>query len=102
MLHRDRRYQKPVLDNGHCKWYWSEHFQKYLSLQQADNLPPLKGLGCFEVEGPGINDLTLIDDKQNVLAAYPNNLEGQDQMTCFINILKVSKHYDEHEQLNLQ
>lgn len=102
MLNRNKRYEKPVFDNGHCKWYWSEYFQSYLTSKQADNLPPLQGLGCFEVKGPDINDLTLIDDKQKILAAYSNTVEGRDQMTCFINILKVSKHYDEHKQLNLQ
>jgi len=86
---------KPMFDNGHCKWYIDKHFQMYLENQQALNLPKLKGLGCFIVKGPDIEDYVLIDSEQNILASFKYTQEGFRQMEARINIIKISKHYDE-------
>lgn len=92
---------KPDFTNGEFKWYFDKHFQRQIENEQADNLPKLKGLGCFVVKNKEIEDYVLIDDKQNVIAAYPYNLEGHDQMTVKINIIKIAKHYDEYEKANV-
>lgn len=91
----------PDFDNGTTKWYINKHFQNYLENEQADNLPKLKGFGCFNVIAEEVNDLVLIDHKQNILGAYSNTLEGEDQMTAKINIIKISKHYDDCEKVNI-
>lgn len=92
---------KPYFENGDFKWYVDKHFQNYIENKQADNLPELDGLGCFVVKGKDTEDYVLIDDKQNVISAYPYTLEGYGQMEAKINIIKVSKHFDEHEKTNI-
>jgi hypothetical protein len=89
--------ETPMFDNGHCKWFIEKHFQNYLENEQADNLPKLKDLWCFIVKGPDIEDYVLIDGKQNILASFKYTQEGFGQMEARINIIKVSKHYDDHE-----
>jgi hypothetical protein len=88
---------KPTFTNGDFNWYIDEVFQNYIQTQQADNLPNLKGIGCFIVKNDKIEDYVLIDNKQNVIAAYPYNQNGYEQMTAKINIIKISKHFEEHE-----
>ena len=88
---------EPDFDNGQFKWYVDKHFQSYLENQQADNLPKLKGLGCFIVKGGDKEDYVLIDNKQNIISAYPYTTEGFTQMEAKIKIIKISKHFDEHE-----
>jgi hypothetical protein len=89
--------EKPIFDNGHCKWYLDKHFQMYLTNQQAENLPRLEDLRCFIVKGPDIEDYVLIDDKQNILASFKYTQEGFGQMEARINIMKISKNYNDHE-----
>ena len=93
--------EKPMFDNGHCKWYVSKKFQKYIKTEQAGNLPKLKGFGCFIVKGKDVEDLVLIDSKQNILGSYPYTFNGYEQMEAKINIIKISKHYDKYEKANV-
>lgn len=81
--------------NGDFKWYIDNHFQNYIENEQAVNLPKLKGFGCFVVKSKDVEDYVLIDNKQNVIDACPYTLEGYGQMEAKINIIKISKHYDE-------
>lgn len=91
---------KPDFVNGEFKWYIDPHFQKYIESEQADNLPKLKGFGCFVVVGNDIEDYVLIDDKQNVIDAY-SYLDGFEQMEAKINIIKISKAFDDYEKTNV-
>lgn len=92
---------KPDFENGQFKWYIDRHFQNYLENTQADNLPQLKGLGCFIVKSKDVEDYVLIDHRQNILAAYPYTFNGYEQMEAKINIIKISKHFDEYEKTNI-
>lgn len=87
-----------VHDNGVTKWYVSPYFMSYLAREQSDNLPKLEGYGCFVVKGDGVEDYVLIDSSQSVLAHYPYPA-GAEQMEAKINIMKISKNYDDHENL---
>ena len=89
-----------VFDNGTCKWYYNIYFQKYLTTQQSDNLPILNGLGCFNVKGNDIDDIVLIDNKQNIVKSFKNSSEGTEQMEVFINMLKIDKHFGKTENIN--
>lgn len=93
--------EKPVFFNNGYSWYIDRYFQNYLENQQAENLPSLKGYGVFKVSGLGNNEYVLINDNQQVLTAYNYNAEGKDQMTARINIMKVSKHFDDYEKKNV-
>ena len=95
---KDFRDVKPDFTNDLTKWYLDEHFNNYLKYQQAINLPPLKDLGVFVVIGPGIKDYVLIDGNQNIVAAFKYTSEGFGQMEARINIMKISKSFDDHEQ----
>ncbi len=92
---------KPTFENGQFKWYVDPYFQKYLENEQADNLPKIKGLGCFVVKTDEIEDYVLIDNKQNIIAGYPYTTHGHEQMLVKINIIKISQHYDEYEKSNI-
>lgn len=79
-------------DNGQTKWYKEPELQKYIETQQAENLPSLKGMGCFIVKGVSSNgddveDLVLINHSQQILGNYPYSLNGYEQMEAKINIL---------------
>lgn len=91
--------EKLYWENGDIKWYALKRFDDKISTKEAENLPKLDGLAVFRVENKkeNINDLVLINDNQEVLKYYTYSIEGIDQMTCFINILKIQKHYDESE-----
>lgn len=91
----------PYFVNGDFKWYIDTHFQNYIETKQADNLPKLKGLACFVVKNNDIEDYVLIDNKQNVIDGYPYTFEGYGQMEAKINIIKISKHFDEYEKTNV-
>ncbi len=99
MVKIDFNKEKCVFDNGTCKWYIDKYFQNYIENEQKINLPKLKGYGCFIVKGKDIEDYVLIDHKQNILASYHYNSEGFGQMEAFINIMKVSKHFDDYEKV---
>ena len=100
MIKIDFEKTKPDFVNGEFKWYIDKHFQNYIENKQADNLPKLNGFGCFVVKSNDIEDYVLIDDKQNVIDGYPYTIEGHGQMEAKINILKISKCYDEYEKAN--
>jgi len=87
--------------NGDFKWYIDEYFKNYITTKQAYNLLRLEGIACYVVKNDEIEDYVLIDSKQTVLAAYPYNLGGADQMQARINIIKISKHYDDYEKTNI-
>lgn len=89
--------ETPYFDNGEFKWYVDKHFQNYLKNSQANNLPKLKGFGCFVVIGKDTKDYVLINDKQQALASYLYNSEGEEQMEARIKIMKISKHFDDNE-----
>ena len=99
MVKIDFNKEKCAFDNGTCKWYIDKHFQNYIENEQKINLPKLKGYGCFIVKGKDIEDYVLIDHKQNIIASYHYNGEGYGQMEAMINIMKVSKHYDDCEKV---
>lgn len=92
---------KPDFINGDFKWFIDKHFKNYIETEQANNLPKLKGFGCFVVKNKDVKDYVLIDNKQNVIDAYPYTLEGYGQMEAKINIIKISKYYDECEKANI-
>lgn len=87
---------KPDFVNGDFKWYIDKYFQKYITTEQAENLPKLENLMCFVVKGPDVQDYVLINSKQEILAgySYPHEFE---EMEAKINIMKISKHFDNYE-----
>lgn len=92
--------QHPVLKTDKGVWYVETSLQKYLQREQAENLPPIKNMGTFVFVGDNKeNDIVLINDKQEVVKTYNYSREGYDQMTAFINIIKISLHYAQHEQI---
>jgi hypothetical protein len=92
---------KPDFVNGDFKWYIDKHFQNYIENKQAENLPKLIGLGCFIVKSIEVEDYVLIDNKQNVIDAYPYTFEGYGQMEAKINSIKIHKHFEEYEKTNV-
>jgi len=92
---------KPTFINDDFEWYLDEYLQKYIQTQQAENLPKLSKLEIFVVKGKDILDYVLIDDKKNVITHYTYNREGFEQMQTRINIMKISKHFDEYERNNI-
>jgi hypothetical protein len=91
---------KPDFVNGDFKWYIDKHLQNYIENKQADNLPELKGFSCFVVKSKDVEDYVLIDNKQNVIDAY-SYPSGFDQMEAKINIIKISKAFDDYEKANI-
>jgi hypothetical protein len=86
---------KPYFVDGTTKWFYSIYLNDYIVNKQSFNLLELEKLYCFIVKGEGnINDLVLIDDKQNVMTFYNYSHNGYEQMIAFINMLKISKYYD--------
>lgn len=92
--------EKPVFTNGEFNWYIDKYFQNYIENTQAENLPKLKNVGCFIVKSSEIEDYVLINNKQEVLAAYPYP-NGFEQMEAKINIIKIAKHYENAEKLHV-
>ena len=92
---------KPYFDNGDFKWYIDEYFREYINNKQAENLPKLENLGCFIVKGNDIEDYVLINNKQEVIKAYTYSITGFEQMVTFLNMLKITKNYDEYEKGNV-
>lgn len=89
---------QPVFLNNGYSWYIDRYFQNYLENEQAENLPRLNGYGCFKVTSKEGSEYVLINHKQQVLAVFNYNAEGKDQMQARINIMKVSKHFDDYEK----
>jgi hypothetical protein len=87
-------------NNENFRWYVCKELQRYIETKQTENLPKLIGFGCFIVKGKDIEDYVLIDNKQNIIGSYPYTLEGFGQMEAKINIIKISKHYDDYEKEN--
>ena len=87
---------KPDFENDGFKWYIDKHFQRYITTEQAENLPKLENLMCFVVKGPYVQDYVLINDKQEILAGYPYP-HGFEELEAKINIIKISKHFDAYE-----
>jgi len=92
--------ETPYWINGDFKWYIDKKHQDYITKEQADNLPKLTNLGIFRVvnEKENIDDYVLIDDKQQPIKSYTYNSEGAEQLKAFINILKVSEHFEQNEK----
>lgn len=89
-------------NNGQTKWYKEPYFQKYIETQQKENLPSLKGMGCFIVKGISSNgddveDLVLINHHQQILGNYSYSPIGYEQMEAKINIIKISQSFDDYE-----
>ena len=101
MMKIDFNVVEPTFINGDFKWYLDEYFQNYIGNMQAVNLPKINDLACFIVRSNNLEDYVLIDNKQNVVAGYPYTDSGFEQMLCKINIIKIAKHYDEHEKSNI-
>jgi hypothetical protein len=90
--------ENPTFDMGEFKWYLDKYLQNYIENKQAENLPKLEALFCFVVKGKDVEDYVLIDNKQNIISAYPYTLDGKGQMEAKINILKIIKNYDDYEK----
>jgi hypothetical protein len=92
--------ETPYWIDGDFKWYIDKKYQKYLTTEQAENLPKITDIGAFRVvnEVEDIDDYVLIDNNQQFLISYPFTIQGGEQLEAFINILKVSKYYDEFER----
>jgi|LakMenE18May11ns_1017448.scaffolds.fasta_scaffold9945074_7 hypothetical protein len=91
---------KPDFNNGVTMWYVDPYFKMILENQQKVNLPKLENHMVFVVKGENISDLVLINDKQQVIKSYENfNQNNIEAMECFINVLKISKHYNETENI---
>jgi hypothetical protein len=90
----------PDFINGDFKWHIDKKYQKYLTTEQAENLPKLTNLGVFRVvnEKEGIDDYVLIDNKQTPINYYSYSPQGAEQLEAFINMLKISKHYNDYEK----
>ena len=91
----------PYYVNGDFKWYVDKYFQDYIENKQAENLPRLKGFGCFVVKNNDTEDYVLIDNKQNIIDACKYNYEGFEHMQAKINIIKISQHFEEYENNNV-
>ena len=90
--------EKPYFVNEiGLKWYYEKELQRRIENEQAENLPKLKGLGCFVVKGKDVEDIVLINNKQEVVCAFPYTFNGFEQMEARINIIKISKNYDDNE-----
>lgn len=91
--------EQPYWINGNFKWYIDKKYQKYIDCEQAENLPRLEGLGIFRVvnEKENIDDYVLIDDKRNPIKNYKYSGSGAEQLEAYLNVLKVSKHFDSFE-----
>lgn len=101
MLRIDFDKTEPYFINGNFKWYIDQHFKILIENKQADNLPKLENIGCFIVKNDDIEDYVLINNEQNIIASYPYTFEGYKQMEIMINIIKISKHFDEYEKNNI-
>lgn len=93
---------EPFYINGDFKWYRDEKTQKFLSSENDFNLPALKNLHCCIVinEKEGVCDYVLLDEKQNIICGYeyPNQYHEYETK---IKMLKIIKHYDDHEKTNV-
>lgn len=89
---------KPYFEHKDFKWYIDEDLQDYIQSKQAANLPKLKNLACFIVVNKDSQKYVLIDNKQNIISEYQYNSEGYGQTQAKINILKIHKHFQEHEK----
>lgn len=97
MIIQDFSKLTPNFDNGTTKWYKHNGLQHFIENSQKENLPALSGLGCFNVVGKDVNDIVLINNKQEILANFNNHMEGYDQMYARISMMKINKHYDKHD-----
>jgi len=91
---------EPAFENeGGFKWYIDPYFQEYINTKQKENLPKLENLGCFVVvnEKQETKDFVLINNKQQIIDAYPYNNGGFEQMEAKLNMLKITKHFDDYE-----
>ena len=68
-----------LLDNGICKWYLHDEINKYINSCQEENLPILNNLICCNVVGVELDDLVLIDGKQNIIHCQYNTFDGMEQ-----------------------
>lgn len=100
MYKPDFKTLKPNFQSEDFKWYLDVELQKKIETNEADNLPSLKDLYCFIVinETKNISDYVLIDNNQNVISSYDYSFNGYEQMIAKINIIKITQHFDEHEQ----
>ncbi len=96
--------EKPYWINGDYSWYIDKKYQTYLETEQAENLPKLTGLGVFRVvnKKEAIDDYVLIDDKQQAIQSYNYNSAGAEQLKAFLNILKVSNHFNKEEKVGFK
>jgi len=100
MYKPDFKTLKPNFQSEDFKWYLDVELQKKIETNEFENLPSLKDLYCFIVinETKNISDYVLIDNNQNVISSYDYSFNGYEQMIAKINIIKISQHFDEHEQ----
>lgn len=84
---------------GKFKWYTDETHQKYVSSENAENLPALTNLGCFIVVGETV-DYVMINDKQEIICSYPYPSKSDEYITK-INMFKIAKHFDTYEKSNI-
>lgn len=92
--------ETPYFVNGNSKWYMLPKLNKYITTEQADNLPKLDNLYVFVVKNDEVNDIVLIDGNQNILRYKDNNLQGYHEMEVYINMLKIKQHFNLKEKSN--
>lgn len=90
---------KPFFTDGNSNWYFDKYLQDYIRSKQAENLPKLNNVNaCIAINTDrNMQDYVLMDNNQDVLGVYPYTFEGFDQMIAKINIIKISKHFDDDE-----
>ena len=98
MQQGQRKYVKPDFEFEDKKWYLHKELQTHI-INEQENLPKLDNLYCFNVIGNNVDDIVLINNKQQVIKHYEKspNYVAEDNMHTFITALKLNKAYDEQE-----
>ena len=91
---------KPDFVHENFEWYLDKYHTNYALTENANNLPALKNVGCFQVKNIHDNSISyvMIDNQQNVLIDK-EGLNSLEAFICSINILKIAKYYDESETI---
>ncbi len=98
----DTETKSPYFIDGNFKWYVESRLQTYITNKQADNLPSLDNMYAFvvinEKEGEEVSNYVIIDGYQNILHEHNYNKEGFDNTLAWINIIKITKHFEDGEK----
>lgn len=88
-------FDNPYFETDDFKWYLHETLTHYA--KNVDNyLPSLGNVGVFVVIGKGVEDMVMIDDRQNILlTSFWNEKDGENTFKTKLVALKATKHFDE-------